>query len=318
MKSAFPPVRSCTSLARPSGSPRPRRSSRNSPTPSSPSRSSATSSAAPRMQSPWTSERRDSSPPSTSGARTSRPRGPRRRTPPQQRRQQVERGTVAPLEVLEDEHDRAPRRERLKRLHGLAQHPLARGAPDAALDLLEVVEVDQPRRLHEPRLRPLGERLHELLPVWAFGRPAEGIEHRQIRLARAAMLHALPVGEQGLLRERAGERGHQGALAGARLASHEHGPALSAQGAREPAAQHGHLRGAAGGGAAWVSSGPRSGGAPAAGGGGSSSSSWRRIARSRRAGGARARVRAARRVTGGSPGRWTGRQPGGHSGTARA
>ena len=106
-------------------------------------------------------------------------------------REQVDRRRVAPVQILEDEHERRLCGHHVERFYELAQHSLPRRAVGTALHGLEFCVGDERRELHEPRRRMLLENAHDLVPAWLATQAAERLEHRQIGLARAVLLHAL-------------------------------------------------------------------------------------------------------------------------------
>ena len=139
---------------------------------------------------------------------------------------QVERRGIAPVEVLEHEDQRLLRAERLGELGDLAQHALARGALELALQRCAAVLADEPGHLHEPARRHAAQRLDEGRPAGAARERAERLEHRQVRLAAAEVVEALAARDAHRRLDPREPRVDQRRLADAGLAGHEHHLAL--------------------------------------------------------------------------------------------
>jgi len=167
-----------------------------------------------------------------------------RLTPPRQRRDQIERRRVAPVQILEDQDQRRVGGERTQGFDHLAQHAPRRGTEalgeqPGALGLL-----DQGRHLQQPgrrAARELGD------PALATGAPAETVdrlEQRQIGLARAVLRWALTARDPHLARgaDLAQEDVDQRGLADARLAGDEEHLAPPVARRREGRAQLGERR----------------------------------------------------------------------------
>jgi hypothetical protein len=110
----------------------------------------------------------------------------------------------------------------LQRLGDLAQHPLAGAAQGPPFHRLPVAGPQQRRHLDQPGGGDPAQQLDDLAAVLA-AQPGEGVEHRQVRLGRAAVLQALAAGHGGpaVASRPAGERLDQRGLADAGLAGHE-------------------------------------------------------------------------------------------------
>ncbi len=136
-----------------------------------------------------------------------------------ERDERLERRGVAPVHVLEHEHERLGLGELLEQLEHLAQHPVARRAAGALVQQLERARVDEPGHLDRPRRRAPREQLDQLAAARPASQPAERIQERQVGLALAVALEALAARDQpaGLGEERLDERG----LADAGLAGHQ-------------------------------------------------------------------------------------------------
>jgi hypothetical protein len=154
-----------------------------------------------------------------------------RLAPPGEQRHEVERRGIAPVQVLEQEHERRLVRERLERLGHLAQHALARRAEQLAREALAPGGVAQRGQLHEPGGRVAREPGLDARSMGTAAEPAQRVEHGQIRLALAEGLEALAARDQShaaaldLAQARLDERG----LADSGRAAHEHDAALALQ-----------------------------------------------------------------------------------------
>jgi hypothetical protein len=74
------------------------------------------------------------------------------------RDQQLHRGHVAPMEVLQHQHQGRPSCQALERVVELTYHPFPRGALDPALQPLELRALDRGGQLHEPHGRAVIEK----------------------------------------------------------------------------------------------------------------------------------------------------------------
>ncbi len=168
------------------------------------------------------------------GAEHEEPGGP---GPPRHVGEPVERGGVAPVQVLEPESDRRLRRQRLDRLGQLAQHPLPHGARRRPLERPQLGGADQRRHLRQPRRRVAPEDGNDGAPRFA-PQAREGLEQRQVGLARPVVLDAATGGDEQPVAGGAGQEGlHRRRLADARLARDEDDLALAAPGAIQARAQ---------------------------------------------------------------------------------
>ena len=105
--------------------------------------------------------------------------------------ERVDCRTVAPVQVLEDEHERAIPRQRLERLAELPQHPVAVRARHATMKRLRPLPVEERRHLKEPGRRPALQDGEYVAAVGVSAEAAEDVEHRQICLPAAGKLRAL-------------------------------------------------------------------------------------------------------------------------------
>jgi hypothetical protein len=177
------------------------------------------------------------------GAEDQQPRGV---GSPREHRQHVGRARVAPVQVLQEEDERAIRAHRIERLDDLAEHALAGRSGRPSLHRLQLVVGEQGRQLREPRRRILLEDPDERLPSRLATQAPERLEHRQIRLGGAVLLDALaaadaePVGVAELGEERVDQRG----LPDPGLAGHEDQLACAVDRGREERVQPRQLGGA--------------------------------------------------------------------------
>ena len=159
--------------------------------------------------------------------------------PPGDQREQVDGRRVAPVQVLENQHEGGVGRQRLDQLRHLAQHALARGPEELALQRVSVARVEEPRHLHEPGGRVSAQERDEPIARAPAAEPGESVQHGQIRLARPVRLDALPLRDPhariggDALEEGLDDRG----LADARLAGQERDLASAAPGRVEPRLQ---------------------------------------------------------------------------------
>jgi hypothetical protein len=137
-----------------------------------------------------------------------------------QGRQQIDRGVVHPLEILDDQQERPGRREGLQRFRNLAQHALARGTQKFALQGLTVCTGQQGGKLHQPGRRVRGQGLHDRVAAGPPAQLAERFQHRVVGFHTAVALQALPAGQAQARHLRRGlllEGVDQGGFADARL-----------------------------------------------------------------------------------------------------
>ena len=223
-KSGFPSVASWTLRASPgersSGGSRAARTSSTSP-------SESGRSAISRQRSCTCSSRFTAAsgctPPATSAGRYVRDdEEPRALAPARQRREQVERRRIAPVEIFEHQDERPLRRQHLERVGQLAQHAVARRAGDPALCRLELRIGGERRQLDEPGRRVPRQHARHVRALRGAAEAPERLEHRQIGLALAEVLHALAARRPDAARLRRRDEGvHERGLADPRLARHE-------------------------------------------------------------------------------------------------
>ena len=136
---------------------------------------------------------------------------------------QVDGGRIAPLQVLEHEHQRAAAREDLERVGHLAQHAGGHCAHRAiAAPLCRGVR-GECRQLRHPRRRVPSQRFTELTCTVVACQTAERFENREIRLALSVLLEALPARHTDAARlHLLDEPIDEGRLADPRLTGDEH------------------------------------------------------------------------------------------------
>jgi hypothetical protein len=143
--------------------------------------------------------------------------------PPGERREQLERRVIAPVQVLEHQHQRPLDGHRLDRIGQLAQHALVSRARVGRRAIGE-----HAGHLREPARRSRSQRRRQRRPVRRTAQPSEGLQHRQVRLAGPELLDALSVSvPQRIAREALAKRLEQRRLAYARLPADEQQSALS-------------------------------------------------------------------------------------------
>jgi hypothetical protein len=111
---------------------------------------------------------------------------------PRQIAHQVQRGDIAPVQILEHQDQRLLGRQGLQRLGELPQHAFACGAQHPTLHGFERGRRQQPWHLHQPGGGVLGQRRHQPLAVWPATELSQGVEDRQVRFAGAVVLDTLP------------------------------------------------------------------------------------------------------------------------------
>ncbi len=145
---------------------------------------------------------------------------PRRVVTARHGRQQVDRGRIAPVQILEHQQQRLLGGQGVQRLDGLAEHASRRRADDAPLHVAGIVGLEQPRQLHQPGRRVLGQRPAQVGPHLRVAEAPERVEHGQVRLGDAVLLGALPARHEHVAGRRQ-ERVDQRRLARPRLAGHD-------------------------------------------------------------------------------------------------
>jgi hypothetical protein len=102
---------------------------------------------------------------------------------------QVQRRVVAPVKVLQHEHERRVGRQGIQRITHFAQHPLARGARRVAAEQFAVCGRHQRGQLHQPHRRVHAQHVDDarILPAQLPDR----VQDRQIRFAHPVLRQTL-------------------------------------------------------------------------------------------------------------------------------
>ena len=140
-----------------------------------------------------------------------------------ERRKQVDRRRVAPLEIVEPENQRTLRGERLHGIAHLAQHPLAIRAGDASEKPLVLHLREERRHLGEPGRRVPTEDVENPIPAGTAAHRRQRLQDRQVGLSGSVLLDALPAGDAKLVAGGGGgeEVAGQRRLADSRLSGEE-------------------------------------------------------------------------------------------------
>src|SRR5215510_13353135 len=102
---------------------------------------------------------------------------PGRFTATGQRRNDVERGMIRPMEIFQDQNQAPVRRYNFQRFTYLAHHPLARGAENLLLKGLLLIGSDQRRKLYQPGRRAQGQSLDRKSRVRLADKAAHRFEY---------------------------------------------------------------------------------------------------------------------------------------------
>jgi hypothetical protein len=139
-------------------------------------------------------------------------------------REQIDGAGVAPVQILQDEHERCFDGEGVERLDQLTEHALARRRLSAPPHRFQILVGEERGQLREPGGCVLLQDPHERVLRTLSPHAPKRLQHRQIRLAGAVLLDALPAADAEPVRiaELGEERLHQGGLADPRLAGDEH------------------------------------------------------------------------------------------------
>jgi hypothetical protein len=125
---------------------------------------------------------------------------PRGRAAAGEHGQQIDRRRIAPMQVFEPQDERRLGGQRLERLGQLPPHPLRGSAMAPAAQYVQLGLLDERGHLDEPGgCLPAQER-DERSPLRPAREPAEGLEQRQVGLARAMVLDTLSAPDPQVLR----------------------------------------------------------------------------------------------------------------------
>ena len=155
----------------------------------------------------------------------SRPLGPLR-----EHRYEIHRALVAPVQVLQDQYQRAIDGDRLHQARELTQHAVGRRVDVPAPGLSRVggrVKRGHPR---QPARSDGAQRGEQPVSGRSVAQPLQGLQGRHVGLPLAVLLHALAIADQdavGRRPQRVQERLDDRGLADAGFALHEHHLALA-------------------------------------------------------------------------------------------
>ena len=108
---------------------------------------------------------------------------------------EVHRRVVAPVEIVEEEHERRIGSQRLERLGDLTEHAVGRRAK--SLVLQRIARLDERRHLGQPRRRVPSQQGGDASAPRIAREPSERVEHRQVRFGAAGVLQALTLRDPG-------------------------------------------------------------------------------------------------------------------------
>ena len=132
---------------------------------------------------------------------------------------QVHRRVIAPVQVLDDQHQRLVLRAAVEQFAELAQHAVLARAGEFAPQAFALGLAAQPGQLQQPGRRDAAQQRGQRGVVAA--ERGQRLEHGQIRFAGAVLLDALALRE-GHRAERGGKVVDQRRLADAGFAGHQH------------------------------------------------------------------------------------------------
>ena len=116
--------------------------------------------------------------------------------PLREHRDDVDRALIAPVQILQDEHQRVIDRDRLHQAGELAQHPLRRRVGVPAPQPLAVHGPLQRRHLRQPARGDRAQGGQRPVAGRPVAQPLQGLQHRHVGLSLAVLLDALPVSDQ--------------------------------------------------------------------------------------------------------------------------
>ena len=132
-------------------------------------------------------------------------------------RQPLQGGAITPVQIFQDEHQRAGRGEHLQCLGELPQHAGGRDAAGQVLEALPVLGGEQGREVHEPARGILPQHGDKRRALGSPAQASQRLQHGEIGFPRPILVHALAVPDPDVLRgAHLGDKGlHQGRLADA-------------------------------------------------------------------------------------------------------
>jgi hypothetical protein len=108
---------------------------------------------------------------------------------------EIQRRTVAPMQVLDDQDQRSRRGHGFQRFGHFAQHALGCGTDELPRELLALGIAEQRGQLREPSRREPAQHANHLFAALVATQAANRVEDRQVRLGGAAVFEALTTGD---------------------------------------------------------------------------------------------------------------------------
>jgi hypothetical protein len=127
------------------------------------------------------------------------------------RRNQVERRWITPVQIFQVQNQRCFCGDHFERLGHLAQHSLLRRHMRESLQPSAILRANEARHLRQPRWGNSMQNLNQFLAAGLEAQSRQGLKYRQVRLARAILVDALPSTDPNcsVAHERIGERTRQ-------------------------------------------------------------------------------------------------------------
>jgi hypothetical protein len=140
------------------------------------------------------------------------------------------------LQIFQVQDQRRFCADHFERLGHLAQHSLLRRHLRESLQPSAILRVNETRHLRQPRWGNSMQNLNQFLAAGLASESRQGFENRQVRLARAVLVDALPSPDTNcsVACERIGERMRQHRLTDPWLTRHEDHSSRAAPGLLEP------------------------------------------------------------------------------------
>ena len=122
-----------------------------------------------------------------------------------------ERRWITPVQIFQVQHQRCFCGDHFERLGHLAQHSLLRRHLRESLQASAILHANETRHLRQPRWGNSMQNLNQFLAARLAAHSRQGLENRQVRLAHAILVDALPSPDTNcsIARERIGERTRQ-------------------------------------------------------------------------------------------------------------
>src|SRR5215510_6181933 len=155
----------------------------------------------------------------------------RRFAPLRQRRNEIQRRVIAPVQVFDHQHEWSVGRQRLDRSDNLAQHPLTRRPENLTLQRFASGGVKERRHLRKPHRSALIKELNQSVAAMFTTESFERFQQRQVSFARAVLFQTLPVPDPQVAPGGAAsqELSDQTRFTDARLARYKDGLSFAAQ-----------------------------------------------------------------------------------------